>query len=109
MNLNVIVVNMFHDLRPADIADRVRDRGEQFARSFSNPDTTAAEQVIELKPENGAWVEKGGTTASQQTFTHSLAHEARALHASPTATTYGHDGRAHFSAQDKGLRINITA
>lgn len=109
MNVNIIVLNGFHDLRSADIGDRWRDRDEQFARNFSSPDTsTAAEQVIELTPQEGAWVGKGGTRAAQPAM-YSLAREPRALHASPIVTTYDHEGKVHHSAQDKGLRINITA
>jgi hypothetical protein len=107
MNVNVIVLNMFNDFRPAGIGDRGKDRGERFARSFSNPDT-AAEQVIELKPQDGTWVEQGVARASQTTA-HSLVREARALHASHIATTYGHDGKVHHTSRDKGLRIDITA
>lgn len=110
MNVNVIVFNVSHDFRPTDIGDRGRDRDEQFARNFSNPDTaTAPEQVIELKPlDDGAWVGNGGTRATKAAI-YSFAREPRALHASPTVTTYDHEGKVHYSTQDKGLRINIVA
>ena len=107
MNVNVLVLNVSHDFQPTDIADRGRDRDERFARSFSSHETTtAAEQVIELRPQ--AWVGKEGIRASQKAI-YSLAPEPRALHASPTVTTYDHEGKVRHSTQDKGLRINITA
>jgi len=104
MNVNVLVFNVFQDFRSTDIGDR----REHLAGSSSNPDARAAEQVIELKRQDGVWVEKGDAKASQAT-THSFTREAKALHTSPTPTTYGQDGRIHHYAQDKGLRINITA
>ena len=108
MNVNVLVLNVFQDVRPTEVGNRGRERGEEFARSSSNPGTPAAEQVIELRPQDGVWVGKEGAKASQAT-THSFTREAKALHTSPTPTTYGQDGRVHHYAQDKGLRINITA
>ena len=108
MNLNVVVLNVFQDFRPTEVGNRGRERGEEFARSSSNPDARAAEQVIELKPQDGVWVGKEGAKASQSTRK-SFTPEAKALHTSPTPTTYNHDGKVHYSTQDKGLRINITA
>jgi len=107
MNVNVLVLNVFQDFRPADAKDRARsDCDKEFSRSLRNPD--AAEEVIELGPLHGTWVEKGSTRASR-TAAQSLMREAKALHASPVFTTYGHDGKIYYSTQDKGLRINITA
>jgi len=63
--------------------------------------------VIELTPQAGVWVGKGGTSAAQ-TAVYSLARESRALHAIPTFATYDHEGKVRYSAQDKGLSINIT-
>jgi len=108
MNVNVLVLNVFQDVRPTEVGNRGRERGEEFTRSSSNPGSPAAEQVIELKPRDGVWVGKEGAKASQST-SHSFTREAKALHTSPTPTTYNHDGKVHYSTQDKGLRINITA
>ncbi len=109
MNVNVLVLNVFHDFKSTDIGDRGRDRDEQFARNLSSRDTaTAAEQVIELTPQEGTWAGKGGTKAAQPAM-FSLARDSRALHALPIVTTYDHEGKVRHSLQDKGLRINITA
>ncbi len=94
MNVNVIVVNLHHDLRSVP--------------NFSSPDTTA-EEVIELKPQDGAWVGDGGRRSSPRPAIYSLAREPRALHTTPGITTYDHGGKVRYSSQNKGLRINITA
>jgi hypothetical protein len=108
MNVNVLVLNVFQDFRPTEVGNRGREHGEQFAGSSSNSGSPAADQVIDLKPQDGVWVGKEGAKTSQ-TATHSFTREAKALHTSPTPTTYNHDGKVHHSTQDKGLRINITA
>jgi hypothetical protein len=113
MNINVIVVNVPRDFRPADVGDYGRERDERFARAFSRPDTvtppgaTPIDEVIELIPQDGAWVGKAGMM-SAGTGSSGLTGSRKALSTSPTATTYDHEGKVRYSSQDKGLRINIT-
>jgi hypothetical protein len=109
MNINVLVLNLPNDSRPAGVRDHGRERDGQLADTFSNPDTvTPGEEVIELIPQGGAWAGKGAARAARA-VTYSLAGEQRALHASSTATTYDHEGKVRYSSQDKGLRVNVTA
>ena len=115
MNINLIVVNVPCDPRPADVRDYGRERDDRFARASSQRDTSGAipratviDEVIELMPRNGAWVEKGGTM-SARADSFGLAGGRKALHASSAVTTYDHEGKVRYSSQDKGLRINITA
>ena len=113
MNINVIVVNVPHDYRPADLSDYGREREERFARTFSRPDAvtpgaTPINEVVELIPQNGAWVGKAGMM-SARTGSPGLTRGRKAIYGSPTVTTYNHEGKVRYSSQDKGLRINITA
>jgi hypothetical protein len=108
MNVNVIVFNVSEDFRAADLGDRRKDRNEQFARSFSNSDVDRAE-VIDLISQDGAWVGEG-STKPPQTDTHIHTRQPKSLlAASPMATVYNQKGKVRYSAQDKGLRIDITA
>ena len=113
MNINVIVVNVPRDFRPADVSDYGRERKEHFASTFSSPDAvtpgaTPIDEVVELIPQNGAWVGKAGMM-STRTDAPRLTGGRKALYGSPTVMTYDHEGKVRYSAQDKGLRINITA
>jgi hypothetical protein len=113
MNINILVVNVPYGFRPADARDSGREHGERFAGAFSQRDTatagaTSIDEVIELTPQNGAWVGKGSTmSALADSF--GLAGSRKALHTSPTVATYDHEGKVRYSSQDKGLRINVTA
>jgi hypothetical protein len=114
MNINLILLNVLYDPRSADVRDYGREGDERFARASSQRGTSGAirranvvDEVIELMPQNGAWVEKGGTM-SAGTDSFGLAGGRKALHASSAAATYDHKGKVR-SSQDKGLRINITA
>ena len=113
MNINVIVVNVPRDFRPAGFSDYEREHEEHFAGTFSRPDTVMPgsapiEEVVELIPQNGAWVGKAGMM-SARTDSLRLTGGRKALYSSPTVTTYDHEGKVRYSSQDKGLRINITA
>ena len=117
MNINVIVVNVPRDFRPTDASDHGRERDERFGRAFSTPDAVtrgaisgaiSIDEVIDLVPQNGAWVGKAGMI-SARTDSSGLTGGRKALSSSPTVTTYDHEGKVRYSSQDKGLRINITA
>jgi hypothetical protein len=117
MNINVIVVNLPRDFRPADASNHGRESDERFARAFSTPDAVthgpisgvaSIDEVIDLIPQNGAWVGKAGMV-STRTDSSRLTGGRKALYSSPTVATYNHEGKVHYSSQDKGLRINITA
>ena len=109
MNVNVIVFNVIQDSRSIS---RRRDREDRSSGNFSKYDSTGREQVIELVPEDGAWTEKHDTTAVRSAILRS-AYDQKALRASSagmnSGTTYDHEGRVRRSAEQKGLRINITA
>lgn len=105
MNINVIVVNVPRDFRPADVGDHGGERDERFARAFSRPDTVTPgagsgaisrtfpiDEVIELIPQDGAWVGKTGMM-SARTDSSGLTGGRKALSISPTVTTYDHEGK----------------
>ena len=109
MNINVVVLNVLHDFRPSDVKDHRRGRDERFLPTSLKPDPAVpVEEVIELMPQNGVWVGEGGTKTARA-GSYNLASEPRAFRPSLTITTYDHEGKAHRTSQDKGLRINITA
>ncbi len=103
MNLNVIVLNMYPDVRALDLSER-RDRKEGLAGrpGLARP----AEEVIELVPRDGTWVGRGDVKEGQRA---SLKSSSTALPRSSAAMTYDNGGRVRYETQHKGLRIDITA
>ena len=114
MNINVVVLNVLHDFRPADAGDRARELEGHFSRTPSKSatvtpgDDKAIEEVIELMPQDGTWAGKAFTKAARAA-SYSLAQERRSLASSPAVTTYDRAGNIHHPSQEKGLRVNITA
>ncbi len=104
MNVNVIVMNIYNDFRPSDVANHPKDRDERFANAPSNSRAAAEKRVIELVSEDGKWIGKGGAKAS-----HYRTHDREALLATSGVMTYDRGGKALYSPQDKGLHLNIIA
>jgi hypothetical protein len=109
MNVNVIVLNVHNDFRPAEAGDHGRYYDEQCNRPSSKSATiTPVEEVIELLPQNGTWVGKRSTKAARAA-SYSPAREPRSLHAAATFATYDRTGNIRHSSEEKGNRVNITA
>lgn len=110
MNINVIVVNVQRDFWPSDARARGREYDEDYTRTSSRPETiTPVEEVIELRPQNGAWVGTGEMKFARDTGYTGAGRAPKALYHSSPVMTYDHKGRLHHAPSDKGLRINITA
>jgi len=108
MNVNVIVLSVFHGYGVAEAGDRSRGRDEFFGQTAGQLQTPTPEQVIELVPQDGSWAERGGAKPLRSTI-YGEAGEPKVLHASPGVATYDQAGKVRYSTLDKGLRVNITA
>ena len=105
MNINVLVVNVPRDFWPSDARER-----EDYARTSSRPETGApVEEVIELLPQDGAWVGKRELKPGQGAGYQGTRRDAKALNPTAPIMTYDHKGRVNRPSPDRGLYINITA
>ena len=110
MNINVLVVNVQRDFWPSEARVRGRESDEDYTRTSSRPETGApVEEVIELLPQDGAWVGKRDMRSVRDAGYPGRRQEARALNSTASVMTYDHKGRVHTPSPDKGLRINISA
>jgi hypothetical protein len=110
MNINVVVVNVQRDFWPSDARARGREYDEDYARTSSRPETgPPVEEVIELLPQNGAWVGTSEMKFTRDTGYAGMARVPKALYHSSSVMTYDHKGRVHHAPSDKGLHVNITA
>ena len=110
MNINVIVVNVQRDFWPSDARASGREYDEYDTRTSSRPGSSApVEEVIELLPQDGAWVGKRDMRYIRDTVYPGTRREARALNPTASVASYDHKGRVHRTSPEKGLRINITA
>ena len=98
MNINVLVVNV------------PRDAWHSGTRASSRPEARGAvEEVIELLPQNGAWVgTQESAFARGRALTVAMQEPGSVLPPS-RVTTYNHKGKVLRAPSEKGRYVNITA
>ncbi len=100
MNINVMVVNVRGDFGVSDARRRAPQR----------PCATAGEEeVIELTPQNGAWMRSDYAGTPSDGGYPVLGRRSAVLSYSPDVTTYDRNGNIHSHSERKGLHINTTA
>jgi hypothetical protein len=110
MNINVIVVNVQRDFWPSDAIARGRAYDEGYTHTSSRPETSPpVEEVIELLPQNGAWVGKRDMRSIRDAAYPGGRQTPKALYHSSPVMSYDHKGRVHTPSPDKGLHVNTTA
>jgi hypothetical protein len=109
MNINVIVVNLNHDLQPPTLRHWGRSRQGDYSRTSVTPDShVPVEEVIELTPQNGVWVGDKEVRDRRGIEHGDEGRELRMLNYS-SVTTYDQNGRLNRSVEGKGLRVDIVA
>ena len=98
MNINVLVLNVPRDVWSSD------------RRGSSRPETrSVVEEVIELLPENGAWVGRQELVSARTDGYTGATQTAGSLFPAPRFVTYDHKGRVLRAPSEKGRHVNITA